>query len=89
MNHKFQFDEDQSYVAEFMGGIFLIEQRMEIWSKKKGYEELWSEEMEANSRNDSQKGKKGLKVVLIIIAVVVGLLIFVSEIGRASCRERV
>ena len=30
---KFQFDEDQSYVAEFMGGIFLIEQRMEIWSK--------------------------------------------------------
>ena len=32
--------------------------------------------MEANSRNDSQKGRKGLKVVLIIIAVVVGFLIF-------------
>ena len=32
--------------------------------------------MESNSRNDSQKGRKGLKVVLIIIAVIVGFLIF-------------
>ena len=32
--------------------------------------------MESNSMHGLQKGKKGLKVVLIIIAVIVGFLIF-------------
>lgn len=34
--------------------------------------------MESNRMHGSQKGKKGLKVVLIIIAVIAGLLIFMS-----------